>query len=83
MASQIEQKRGAVFIGANTLQKVGFHGVTPVVQRTSSAQTAVTTTAATTTTPFGFATAAQADGVIVLLNELRAALVANGLIKGS
>lgn len=63
----------------------------------TAAITAPVTTAATSTNPFGFATAAQADAIqvavnalitrvaaqTVLVNELRAAQVAVGLIKGS
>jgi hypothetical protein len=43
----------------------------------------VVTTASTQTTPFGFATQAQADAIVTLANELRAALVEKGLIKGA
>lgn len=64
---------------------------------TASVGTAVVSTAATQTTPWGFATQAQADALVsrvnelkalseaekVLLNEVRAGLVALGLIKGS
>ena len=64
-------------------QKLGFFGTPPVVQRTGSAQTAVATTGATQTNPYGYSTAAQADGIITLLNELRQALVNLGLIYGS
>jgi hypothetical protein len=64
-------------------QKLSLYGVTPVIQRASAAQAAVATTAATQTTPWGFSTQAQADGIITLINELRAALVALGPIKGS
>ncbi len=64
-------------------QKISFHGATRVVQRDSSAVPAVVTTAATQTTPFGFATGAQADALVALVNELRAALVEKGIIKGS
>lgn len=64
---------------------------------TATVGAAVATTAATQTTPWGFATQAQADAIVervnelktlseaekVLLNEVRAGLVALGLIKGS
>lgn len=70
-------------IGTATTQKIAFHNAPPVVQRSGAAQAAVATTAATNTTPYGFTTAAQADGIITLLNELRASLVEKGLIKGS
>lgn len=58
-------------------------GTLPVGMRSGAAQAAVTTTAATSTTPYGFATAAQADAVVTLVNELRATLVAAGIIKGA
>lgn len=64
-------------------QKFGFHGVTPVAQRAGAAQAAVVTTASTITTPYGFTTQAQADSLVTLVNEIRAALVQKGLIKGS
>lgn len=70
-------------IGTATAQKLAFHNSTPVIQRASAAQTAVVTTASTQTTPWGFSTQAQADGIITLVNEIRAALVEKGLIKGS
>lgn len=70
-------------VGTATTQKLAFHGATPVAQRAGAAQTAVGTTAATQTTPWGFASQAQADGIITLLNELRAAMVEKGIIKGS
>jgi len=70
-----------VLIG-QTGEKVGFCGATPVVQRVGAAQAAVATTAATDTDPFGFSEA-QANAIVTLVNELRAALVAAGLIKGS
>jgi UDP-N-acetyl-D-mannosaminuronic acid transferase (WecB/TagA/CpsF family) len=58
---------------------------------------AVATTAATATSPFGYTTAAQADAIVAnvnalradvlalaaLTNELRAGIVALGLVKGS
>ena len=50
---------------------------------TTAAQAAVATTASTNTTPYGFTTAAQADAIVTLVNELRAALVAKGIIKGA
>jgi len=72
-----------VSVGGATTDLVSFYGVTPIAQRSGSAQTAVTTTAATTSTPFGFSTATQANAIVTLVNELRAALVAIGVIKGA
>lgn len=54
----------------DTEQKLGFHGATPTVQRKGVIQSRL---------PDG-ATVAQA---VVLINELRDALVEKGIIKGS
>ena len=62
-----KRAKGGYTVGRTTATKVAFHGATPVGQRAGAAQ-AVATDAATT----------QA-----LCNELRAALVEKGLIKGS
>lgn len=71
-----------IVVGQSASDKVGFYGVTPVAQRAGAAQAAVTTTAATSSTPFGYSQA-QADAIVALVNEMRAALVAAGLIKGA
>lgn len=70
-------------IGTTTTQKIGFYNTTPVAQRSGAAQAAVATTAATQTSPWGYTTQAQADAIVTLVNELRAAMVAIGIIKGS
>ena len=70
-------------IGTTTTQKLGFWNTTPVIQQAASGQAAVSTTGATQTTPFGYTTAAQADGIITLVNRLRLDLVTTGIIKGS
>lgn len=69
-------------LGQDASDKIAFHGATPIVQRSGSAQAAVATTAATNSSPYGFSQA-QADGLIALVNEMRATLVALGLMKGS
>lgn len=70
-------------IGTEITQKISFHNSTPVVQRSGAAQAAVSTTASTQSTPYGYTTSAQADAIVTLLNEIRAALVEKGIIKGS
>jgi len=71
-------------LGQSATDLVGFYGKTPIVQRTSSAQAAVSTTGSNSgSTNYGFTTATQADAIVTLVNELRAALVAVGMIKGS
>jgi hypothetical protein len=91
-------------LGSATTDKVSLYGVTPIAQRSGSAQSAVATTAiaapATTlsisTAHYGY-TSTQADAISLavsglvtrvaanttLVNELRAALLALGAIKGS
>jgi UDP-N-acetyl-D-mannosaminuronic acid transferase (WecB/TagA/CpsF family) len=75
---------GTSFCSA-TSEKLSFYGVTPIVQRSGSAQAAVVTTNAVSTTSniWGFSTSSQANAIIALVNELRAALVAVGLIAGA
>lgn len=72
-------------IGTATSQKLAFYSTTPIVQRSGAAQAAVTTTPAVSTTSniWGFSTSTQADAIVALTNEIRAALVALGLIKGA
>jgi uncharacterized protein YkwD len=70
-------------IGQATTEKIALHGATPVVQRSGSAQAAVATTGSTNSSPYGYTTAAQADGIVTLVNEIRAALVEKGIIKGA
>ncbi len=70
-------------IGTTTKQKFAFHGATPVIQRTNASQAAVDTTGAITGVgAYGYSQS-QANAIITLLNEIRAALVEKGVIKGS
>lgn len=70
-------------LGQSTADKVAFYGSTPIVQRTNATQAAVGTTASTTSSPAGYTTTTQANAIVTLLNEIRATLVALGLMKGS
>lgn len=63
--------------------KLSMFGATPIVQPSGASQAAVITTAATQSSPFGFATQAQADAIVTLVNALRLALVNLGAIKGA
>lgn len=58
---------------------LGCNGQT--AQASAASGGAVATTAPTQTTPFGFTTSAQAAAIITLLNNIRAALVANGIMS--
>lgn len=70
-------------LGQDSSDPIGFYGATPGTRRSGSAQAAVATTAATTTTPWGFTTSTQANAIVTLVNEMRAAMVALGLMAGS
>jgi len=69
-------------LGQSATDLVGFWGVAPVAQVAMSATPAIATTAAisssTSATCFGF-TSAQANGIVSLINALRALNVTTGL----
>lgn len=65
-----------------TLQATGAFGCNGAAVQTAAASGgAVATTAATNVSPWGYSTQAQADGIRILLNNIRAALVANGIMS--
>lgn len=70
-------------LGQSATSKTSMHGATPVAQRSGSAQAAVSATASTTTTPAGYSTTTQANAIVTLVNELRAAMVEKGIIAGA
>jgi hypothetical protein len=67
MSYKIRRTMAGIKIAANASDKIGFHGATPSAQRANANQ----------------AVATDATSVITLANELRAALVEKGIIKGS
>lgn len=67
-------------IGTATTQKLGFYNTTPIAQRSGSAQAAVSGTADST---YSANEVTLINDIVILVNELRAAQVAIGLIKGS
>lgn len=69
-------------VGANASDKVGFHGTAPTAQRSGAAQAALTV-ATVSLGGYGWATSAGAEAAHALLVEIRAALVAKGIIKGA
>lgn len=70
-------------LGYASSDPIAFWGATPAARTAFTAPTVTTTIAVSTTTgaitSWGFATAAQADGLVALANEIRAALVTLGL----
>lgn len=69
-------------IRGSTVQSVGAFGCNGAAVQTAAASGgAVATTAATNAAPWGYTTQAQADGIRILLNNIRTALVANGIMS--
>ena len=66
--------------GDSTTEKISLYGVTPIVQRSGAAQAAVSGTADAT---YSANEVTLINDLVTLANELRAALVALGQIKGS
>lgn len=75
---------GGTSLGHSATEKISFFGTTPIAQRSGAAQAAVATTAASTAAAAaGYTTKTQANAIVTLVNELRAAMVAYGLITGA
>jgi hypothetical protein len=71
----------SVALTGATVTSVGAFGCNGQSAQTAvSAGAAVATTASTNVTPFGYTTAAQADRIVALLNTIRSALIANGIL---
>ena len=72
-------------LGTTTSQTLGFFGVTATAQPTSTLQAVVTNSPAVTVnaTIYAYTTSTQADGIVRLVNRLRADLVSLGLIAGA
>src|SRR3990167_1475653 len=67
-------------IGTAIGQKLSVYGVTPIVQRSDSAQAVVSGTADAT---YSANEVTLINDIVVLLNELRTSLINFGIIKGS
>ena len=91
MAKQLSNGTG-VKVGQSATDTVGFYGITPIVQPSATAQSAVATTAITTlaTTPTATDIAvavnsliSRQEAAVTLVNRLRSDLVSLNLLKGS
>lgn len=69
-------------IGGSATDKIGFYGVTPVVQPAVIA-TVTTTGATSTTNAYGYTTAAQADAIVTAVNYLISAVKNIGICAQS
>lgn len=72
-ANQLNEKARGVVVGQKPQHRVAFHGARLTAQRTGAAQSVVVPTGNAET---------DLAAAIVLVNELRAALVEKGLISG-
>ena len=73
------QPDGASF-GLTSSEKIIFYGATPAARTAFTAAAVVTTVAVSTTSNiWGFSTSTQANAIVTLVNEIRAALVTLGL----
>ena len=71
---------GSIF-GLLSTNKIGFFGLaTPVVRSTLANAALSTTEVVSTSLAYGFSTSTQGDGLIALVNEIRAVLVYYGLV---
>lgn len=68
---------GAI-LGRNSARLIGFWGATPSAQVAFTNGAVATTAASSASGSFAF-TSAQAQGIITLLNEIRAAMISMGL----
>ena len=69
-------------VGETTSDPVGFYGTAGIAQRASSSQAALTLPTATTG-GIGFSTVTAFNAAVAQVEEIRATLVALGLMKGS
>lgn len=72
-------------IGSATTDTLGFFGATATALPTSTLEAVVTNSAAVSVsaTIWAYTTSTQADGIVRLVNRLRADLVSLGLITGA
>jgi hypothetical protein len=65
-----------VLLGIDAADKVGIHGATPTTQDATqdAVLSTVISTAATSDSPFGFASAAQADAITDVIEDMRSTL---------
>lgn len=63
-------------LGQSASDKIAFYNATPIAQRSGAAQAVVGTAGATYSQ-------AEINAIVTLVNEMRATLVALGLMKGT
>ncbi len=72
-------------IGSSATEKIAFFGATPIVRRSGTAQVALTTalSSVTVTGAYGFALSSGFSALLAQVEEIRATLVAHGLMAGA
>lgn len=71
-----EGRPDGMLVGKSASDLVGIHGATPTSQAATqdAVLSTVISTAATSTSPFGYASAAQADAITDVIEDLRTTL---------
>jgi UDP-N-acetyl-D-mannosaminuronic acid transferase (WecB/TagA/CpsF family) len=72
-------KPDGTLLGKASTSKIAFYGGTPAVRPTLAAA-AATTECSTTSSNFGYTTSTQAMAILTLVNDIRAKLIALGLM---
>lgn len=73
---------GGTVSGLTSLQANGPFGCNSAAAQTAYASGgAVSSTGSTNVNPYGYTTAAQADAIVTLVNNIRTALVSNGILS--
>lgn len=76
----VQEYGGPILIGETSTSQLAFYGGTPAARTAFSAAAVVTTDAVSTTSNiWGYSTSTQANAIVALVNEIRAALVTLGL----
>ena len=82
-----DYRSDGMYIGRAAADKIGFHGTAPSAQRSGATQAALTSSdhiaVHSSSDYWSFSSSLQLGNIVSLLNEIRATLVAKGLMKGS
>ena len=76
---------GTITVASTSVNTIAFFGQAGTTWPTNASEAAAASTAAVSVsaTQWGFSTSTQANAIVTLVNQLRADLVALGVIKGS
>ncbi len=70
-------------LGQDTSDPISFYNVTPIAQRTGSAQATFTITIGTSETSWGFKTSDQFNAFVLQMREIQDTMIAYGFWAGA